>query len=138
MNSELSKLVRYRLDRANETLKEARLLFDNGYLHAAVNRLYYACFYAVSSLLLTEGRSSARHRGIMALFDEHWIKPGRVEVQMGRFYRRLFDQRQKGDYDDLVAFAVEDVANWLKESDLFISRISEQIQKIQSDEIHKQ
>lgn len=48
MNSELSKLVRYRFDRANETLEEAWLLFDNGHLHAAVNRLYYACFYAVN------------------------------------------------------------------------------------------
>ncbi len=135
MSFEPSDLIRHRLDRANETLEEAHLLLDNGHLHAAVNRLYYACFYAVSSLLLTEGHSSSKHRGIMALFNEYWIKSGRFDADMGRFYRRLFKRRQKGDYDDWVAFAAEDVALWMKESDLFVSRIGEQIRKMQSDDI---
>lgn len=43
----------------------AELALGNGYLHGTVNRLYYACFYAVSALLLTEGFSSSRHSGIL-------------------------------------------------------------------------
>jgi uncharacterized protein (UPF0332 family) len=35
-------------------MKEARLMIDSGFLNAAVNRLYYACFYAVSAILLTK------------------------------------------------------------------------------------
>jgi uncharacterized protein (UPF0332 family) len=46
-------LIRYRLERAMETLDEAALLYEKGHLHAYVNRLYYACFYAVSALLLS-------------------------------------------------------------------------------------
>ena len=41
-----SALVKYRIDRAIETLAEADLLAKEGYFNASVNRLYYACFYA--------------------------------------------------------------------------------------------
>jgi uncharacterized protein (UPF0332 family) len=37
-------LVRYRMERAAETLEEARLMLERGHLHGAANRIYYACF----------------------------------------------------------------------------------------------
>lgn len=46
MNDSLNKLIQYRLARAEETLEEARLLAQRYHWNAAVNRLYYACFYA--------------------------------------------------------------------------------------------
>ena len=45
-------LIDYRIERAYETLKEAKYNSDGGFYHAAVNRMYYACFYAVIALLL--------------------------------------------------------------------------------------
>lgn len=45
-------IVSYRLERAYETLKEADYNTEGGYYNAAVNRLYYACYYAASALLL--------------------------------------------------------------------------------------
>jgi hypothetical protein len=61
MTPEERSLVQYRMARANEALEEARLLFDANHLHTYVNRLYYACFYAMSALLLTRGRSASKH-----------------------------------------------------------------------------
>ena len=104
MKPEVAELIRYRLAQARESLAEAELLLANGHVRTAVNRLYYACFYAVSALLLTEGHSSLKPSGVRALFGQHWIAPGRLAKDMGRFYRRLFDARQKGDYADLVTF----------------------------------
>jgi uncharacterized protein len=54
MTPETRILVQYRLDRAREALAEAVLLLDSGHANTGVNRLYYACFYAVSALLLTK------------------------------------------------------------------------------------
>jgi len=102
-------LVRYRVDRAREALEEAALLLQAGHTAAAVNRQYYACFYAVSALLLTEGRSAPRHTGVRALFNRHWVKTGRVSVALGRVYGRLFLRRHRGDYTDLVRFDPGDV-----------------------------
>lgn len=124
MTRETKTLVRYRLARAREALQEARLLYDAGHLATAVNRAYYACFYVVSALLLSEGYVATKHAGVRALFDQHWVKAGRVSKDWGRFYRRMFDRRQEGDYDDLVSFAPDGVVQWLREADGFVAELS--------------
>ena len=112
------------MERAREALAEAGLLLDAGHLNTCVNRLYYACFYAVSGLLLTEGQSSAKHSGVRALFDTNWVKSGRVPKDAGRFYHRLFDLRQKGDYADLTTFPPDDVRKWQESAAHFVETIS--------------
>lgn len=84
MNPETGKLVKYRLSRAEEALEEAEVLYKSNHLNASVNRLYYACFYAVSALLLNEGLSSSKHSGIRSLFNQHWVKTGRVSKELGQ------------------------------------------------------
>ncbi len=44
-------IIKYRLERAGETLDEATSLKESKHYHGAVNRLYYSCFYAVTALL---------------------------------------------------------------------------------------
>lgn len=44
--------IKYRLNRAGESLEEAVLLAENNKWNAVINRWYYACFYAVNALLL--------------------------------------------------------------------------------------
>jgi len=124
MTPEQGQLVRYRLARAMESLDEARLLLANGHIRTAVTRIYYACFYAVSALLLTEGQSSPKHSGVRSLFDQLWIATGRLPKDMGRFYRRLFDARQRGDYDDLITFDPAEVRSWIDTAAGFLERIS--------------
>ena len=76
MTPETRMLVQYRLDRAREALAEATLLLDSGHANTGVNRLYYACFYAVSALLLTTGLTATSHSGLRTLFHQHVIRPG--------------------------------------------------------------
>jgi uncharacterized protein (UPF0332 family) len=61
MNKELNDLIKYRIDRAREALEEARVLAGSGHWNTCVNRLYYACFYAVSALLSKHDLSSSKH-----------------------------------------------------------------------------
>jgi uncharacterized protein len=125
MRAEQLELIGYRLSRADETLSEAQVLFDNGYTVGVVNRVYYACFYAVSALLLTEDLASSKHSGVMSLFNQHWVKKRRVPDEMGAFYNRLYERRQSGDYKDIVSFDREDVGKWLGEAKLFVEHISD-------------
>jgi uncharacterized protein (UPF0332 family) len=124
MNQESADYVKHRLSRAKDSLGEARLLFDNGYLIGAINRTYYACFYAVSMLLFTEGMSSSKHSGVISMFDKHWIKTGRLPVEMGKLYRSLFELRQEGDYKDVASFDPEEVGDLLNQAVAFVDRIS--------------
>lgn len=130
MKPEVAELVRYRLARARESLAEAELLLANDHVRTAVNRLYYACFYAVSALLLTEGHSSPKHSGVRALFDQHWIVPGRLPRDIGRFYRQLFDARQKGDYADLVTFDRAEVSIWIAEAGNFVEQVARLVESL--------
>ena len=128
MTSVADEYTRYRLARARESIGEAEVVLASGYLNAAVSRAYYACFYAVSALLLTEGLSSSKHSGVRSLFERHWIKPGRAPVELGRFYGHIFDQRHKGDYADLTRFSEPDVRQWVGEAKAFVDHIAAMIE----------
>lgn len=108
--------LRHRIQRAFETLNEAELLLSGMFTVGVVNRIYYACFYAVSALLASEGHSSSKHSGVMSLFDQHWVKPGRVTREIGAFYHLIFERRHKGDYEDGIFFDRKDVEGWLAEA----------------------
>ena len=69
MNEEKKEIIDYWRRRARESLDDARLLLENGRLHSAVNRIYYALFYEVSALLLAKGLSFSKHSGVLAAFN---------------------------------------------------------------------
>lgn len=123
-------LIHYRMERAEETLQEARLMLENGHFHGAANRIHYACFYAVTALLLTRGLSSPKHRGIMALFNRPFVRKGIVSVDMGRFYAKTFDDRLEGDYGDVVELSEEDVKADFRMAQEFITQISSLLESV--------
>ena len=103
---------------------------EQGHTNTFVNRLYYACFYAVSALLLAKGLSSAKHSGVRALFHQNFVKPNIINVELGQLYDRLFDNRQKGDYADLIRFNSNEVRPWLEETKKFVDVVEKLIKEI--------
>src|SRR5262249_26504222 len=124
MTPQTRMLVQYRLDRALEALAEAVLLLDSDHANTAVNRLDYACFYAVSALLLTKGLTATSHSGLRTPFHQHLIRPGLLPLGQSPLYDRLFDQRQRGDYADLVHFGVHEVRAWFGETHAFVDTVA--------------
>lgn len=129
MSDDVQTLVRYRLERAFETLDEAKLLLSEGHTNTFVNRLYYSCFYGVSAFLLLRGKSSAKHSGIRSFFHQELVRPGLVDRELGPLYDRLFDNRQKADYADMVRFSKVEVAPWLEETSAFLHSLAAIIRK---------
>lgn len=104
MRDEKVELVRFRIEKARETLEDARILADSGRWNTCVNRLYYACFYAVSALLIQQDLSSAKHTGVRSLFNQYFVKTGKIPRQLAQIYNDLFERRQESDYMDFVSF----------------------------------
>lgn len=130
MTEELRTIIRHRFERAHETLAEARILFeDYEHIIGAVNRLYYACFYAVSGLLLLKDLSSSKHQGVRAFFHQHFVKTGLIEKTYGKLYDKLFENRQLGDYNDFVRFDADEVAGWFKEAQQFVQTLEAVVNK---------
>ncbi len=53
--------IKYRIQRANETIGEVCVLIENRFWNTAINRMYYACFYAVSALLAKDKIDVSSH-----------------------------------------------------------------------------
>ena len=101
-DKEKQDLIVYRMSRATETLAEVSLLANTEHWNAAINRLYYACYYAVCALLVKHDVSTKTHDGARRQL-------GALIVQKGVLYSILFDMHQKGDYDDFVIYKKEQV-----------------------------
>lgn len=129
MKEEIRSLVNYRLERARESIEEAKILMERGHINTFINRLYYACFYAVSALLLTKGLSSAKHSGVRSLFHQNFVKTGILNIESGQFFDKLFDNRQKADYADLLRFNIDEVRYWYDETKEFVVKIEKILQQ---------
>ncbi len=127
MTGKQADLIRYRLNRAKETLQEAQIMADSGHLYGAANRIYYACFYAVVALLLTKNLSSSKHSGIIALFNKHFVKTEDIPRDFGRFYSRMFDSRLESDYGELIDMETDQIRQDLITAQTFIDLISTRI-----------
>jgi len=101
--------INYRLQRARETLDEIKILIDNKLWNTAINRLYYACFYAVGALLVKHGIETSSHSGSRQKFGQLFIHTGLISKELGKHYSELFEKRQKGDYNDFFDFDEETV-----------------------------
>jgi len=128
MTDETRTLIAYRLQRAREALDEASLLLERNHVNTFVNRVYYACFYSVTALLLTRDLSSAKHSGVRSLFHQHFVKTDLINIELGQTFDKLFDNRQKGDYADMVQFEKEMVQGWLDEARRFVEAVEKVIQ----------
>ena len=121
-------LIKYRMERAHQTLRAAQLLNkQNEDPASVVNRAYYAMFYAALALLATIGEETSKYSGVMALFDKHFIKSGILPKEMGKFLHMAFDMRQTGDYEDKVEVSKEASQQVLEFAEQFINSIEEKL-----------
>jgi len=65
----------------------------------AVNRAYYAAFYAVSALFASEGRTYTRHSAVETAVHRDLVNTGRWTQDLGAAYRELHSLRTAADYD---------------------------------------
>ena len=109
-----AEAIRYGWEKSLESLEAARRDLSAESLSFAINRAYYAVFYAVSALLLEEGHRFQKHSGVRAAFNQHFIKTQRLDRKGGDLYNRLFRDRQEGDYIEFTKFYAQYVADQIK------------------------
>jgi hypothetical protein len=130
MTDEEKTLIAYRMERAHEAIDEAKMLFEAEHINLYVNRLYYACFYAVSALLLTKNFSTSKHGYLRSLMHREFVKTGLITKELGGHFDILFDSRLKGDYGDFTRFEADEVVDWLEETQKFISHVETLLQEL--------
>ena len=69
-------IVNLEYEKALSFLKQAESIAALDFWDAVANRLYYAVFHAVSSLLVKDGYNVSTHKGTLVMFGQHYVKTG--------------------------------------------------------------
>ncbi len=122
--------VNYRIEKSIETFEVAELLYANSKWNSTINRLYYACFYAITALLVKNEIETKSHSGVKTQFFLNFVKTNKIDVKYGKLYSDLFDWRQKGDYGDFFDFEMKNVKPIMKPTSELLELIKNEIEKL--------
>lgn len=120
--------IKYRLMKANETLAEVEIHISNQFWNTAINRMYYAAFYAVNALLVKNKIEVNSHTGVRQKFGQHYVKTGLFSKQLAKHYTDLFEKRHKSDYNDFFDYDEETTKRLLPLTKEFIRNIEQLIE----------
>jgi uncharacterized protein (UPF0332 family) len=121
--------LREEIDHANESMKAADLLFNNGFIRDAVAKLYYSLLYTVRALLLTKGLEPKSHEGALRLFGLHFVKQGIFEAEDSHVFSRLMKYRQEADYNPSYIFTPEDFIEFKRDAENVMRRITSRLKQ---------
>jgi len=116
-----------RLTRARQHLKSAADLLAHDDFGDSVSRSYYAIFQAARALLASAQLDSRKHSGVVALFNRHFVKTGRVEKQLGVILKDAQRARELADYSDIAEVTRDEAEAQLRDAEVFVRRVTEQL-----------
>jgi hypothetical protein len=117
------RLAQEWLGLADEALASARSEQQAARDRFAINRCYYACFYAVSAVLLREGKTYVRHVAVRQAVHSELVHPGRIAAVFGQFYNDLFRSRHLADYDPSARVSPADAAKAIQGATEFVAEM---------------
>ncbi len=121
------ELAVYRLNDSKEKLNASKILFENGSYKDSVSRSYYAMFTSSRALLATKSLDSAKHSGVISLFNLHFVKTGIVGKEYGKLLAEAKNIREESDYGDFVIVSKKEAGIQLEHAEQFIEEIEKAI-----------
>ena len=124
-------LVDMQIERARRFVKQADEMMEMGYSDMAVNRFYYACFHVVQALFIQGEIVAHTHSGMLTQFSLHFVKTEMVSLEDGSFLARLFQLRQKADYNCAYDITKEEALSLKEPTHAFVEKIEKLIMENQ-------
>lgn len=123
-------LVLYRLSSAREKLSAAEHLLEKCHYKDSVSRSYYAIFTAARALLATKRLDSSKHSGVIALFNQHFVKNGEVRKNASKWLERAKLYREQADYGDFYIVSAQEAKAQIQSAKEFIEEIERAMEQI--------
>ena len=123
MDDRIKDLSKYRMEKANDELETSEIMLDNNKYSQSINRSYYAIFHAVRSLLALKKFDSSRHSGVIAYFNQHFIKSGDIETEYSKILTTAYKFRNDSDYKDFYIITREEAEVQIENAKKFINKI---------------
>ena len=125
MEERIKELSKYRYETSLENLEDARIMYDNGRYKNALNRAYYSIFHAIRSVVALDGFDSSKHSGLIAHFNQNYVKTGVFSKELSKIIRAASENREKADYLDFFIASKDEAEKQIKRAELFSESIRE-------------
>lgn len=116
-------LAEYRLEKSKDCLKSANFVYDASDYLTALNRSYYALFHAVRAILALDGVDRRKHSGVIAYFQQNYVKTGKFGKEYSTIIQDAFEVRQESDYEDFYIIDREEVKTQLENAEKFVDAV---------------
>ena len=123
MEDRLRTLSRYRYEAGEEALADARLMYEHGRYKNSLNRAYYAIFHAMRAVNCMDGFDSSKHSGVIAHFNQRYVKEGYFPRELSRIIRLASENREKADYLDFFAASREEAEKQIDRAEEFLKEV---------------
>ena len=115
------------LHKASKALSSAQLLLESGDADGACNRAYYAMFDAARAALMAFQKSDEvltikTHSGLIASFSLKLVKPGLIDIELGKSLNKVEDLRLIADYKG-DAITLDDASWAVEQAQIFLMTI---------------
>lgn len=110
-------------------LKQAEGNASMGFWDVVANRMYYAMFHAVSSVLIKDGHKVGTHKGAMLMFGQYYVKTGIFSIEDAKLYSKLQTMREESDYNCVYVTTEDEMQPLFEPLKKFIGKIGERIKE---------
>lgn len=125
--NERSIIVNREIEKAERTFDDVLFCMRENKWEAAANRLYYALFHAMSALLISDGRQVKSHRGVLAMFGEHYVRTELFSKKDGALLSDLVIMRDNADYNCFFEADEEKLSPYIEPTQKLIEKIKQYI-----------
>ena len=118
----------YRLQRSEEDLAAAKLLFESHNYRGANNRAYYSIFHSLRAVLALDNFDSRKHSGIIAEFRRRYIKTGIFPIEVSGMIGSASTIRNASDYDDMFIASRSETAEQVENAETIYHLVKEYLE----------
>ena len=122
-DEERQVMVEVEIERAEKILSQVETLRANALWDILANRLYYALYHAVISLLIKNRIQVGTHKGAVVMFSREFVKTGIFSTEEGRVFSSLEQLRESGDYNCLIETTETEIVPYIQKVTALIKKI---------------
>lgn len=121
MECSIKNLSKYRFESSVEALEDARIMYRAGRYKNALNRAYYSIFHSLRSVNVLDGFDSSKHSGVIAYFNQNYVKTGVFPKEIFRFIKLVSEKRESADYLDFFVASKEEADLQIKRAETVLN-----------------
>ena len=132
MNHDLSHdtndYAKYRYEKALQMLETAKLAKENNDYYSANNRLYYALFHAIRSVLALDKVDFKKHSSVLGYFNKNYIATSIFDKFYGKLISSASIIRNNSDYEDFYLINKTETEQLIIDTESFLKVVRSYLQ----------